>query len=443
MHKEVIVIGAGLAGCEASFQLARRGVKVKLYEMKPKEFSEAHSNKNFAELVCSNSLRGNDLTNAPGLLKEELRLLNSLIIKIADMCRVPAGGALAVDRDKFAELITKEINNNPNIEVINERVDKIDLTKPTIIATGPLTAPSLSENLKEILGDDYLYFFDAAAPIVTHESIDHNKAFVADRYGKGESDGDYLNCGMNKEEYENFYNELVKAETAKLKDFENTKVFQGCMPVEVMAKTGFKGLLFGPLKPVGLENPITGERYFAVVQLRKENTENKLYNLVGFQTNLTYSEQKRVFRLIPALKNAEFVKYGVMHRNTFINAPSVLNKYYQVNAHKNIFIAGQLSGVEGYIESTASGLYSAINMVNFINDNEFVTFTSDTAIGALPHYISFSSSKNFQPMKINWGIIDPLTERIKDKKLKRLTLASRAIESLNNIIKKGEQDGTI
>ena len=402
--KEVIIIGAGLAGSEAAYQLAKRGFMVKLYEMKPKEFSPAHSSKNFAELVCSNSLRGNELTTAPGLLKEELRLLDSLILKTADKCRGPAGGALAVDRELFSKLITQEIKNNPNIEVINERVDNLDLTKPTILATGPLTHDNLSKNLKEILGNDYLYFFDAAAPIVTHDSIDHTKAFSADRYNKGE--GDYLNCPMTKEEYEVFYEALVTAKTAQLKDFENTKVFEGCMPIEVMAKRGFKAPLFGPLKPVGLNHPTTGERYFAVVQLRKESAKAKLYNLVGFQTNLTYGDQKKVFGLIPALKDAEFVRYGVMHRNTFINAPAVLNKYYQVKAHKNIFIAGQLSGVEGYIESTASGLYSAINMANMLNNKQFVTFSTKTAMGAMPSYIANSSVINFQPMNINFGIID-------------------------------------
>ncbi|PKK96125.1 MAG: methylenetetrahydrofolate--tRNA-(uracil(54)-C(5))-methyltransferase (FADH(2)-oxidizing) TrmFO [Tenericutes bacterium HGW-Tenericutes-4] len=441
MKKTLTVIGAGLAGVEASYQLAKRGFLVHLYEMKPKEFSPAHKSDSFAELVCSNSLRSNELTNSAGLLKEELRVLDSIIIKTADMCSVPAGGALAVDREVFSSKITEQIKNNPNIIIHNERVDKIDVSTPTIIATGPLTASALSENLKELIGQNYLYFFDAAAPIVTHDSIDFTKAYLADRYDKG--DGDYVNCPMTKEEYNEFYEALINAETAKLKDFENEKVFEGCMPVEVMAKRGEKSLLFGPLKPVGLKNPVTGKTDYAVVQLRKENVGAKLYNLVGFQTNLTFKEQKRVFSLIPALKNAEFVKYGVMHRNTFLNAPSVLNKYYQLKLHNNIFIAGQLSGVEGYIESVSSGLYAAINMANFINQKQFLTFLTKTAIGAMAHYIANANKDNFQPMNINWGIIDELQPVIRDKKQKKVQLAQMAIKSLQNTIKEGEQNGTI
>jgi methylenetetrahydrofolate--tRNA-(uracil-5-)-methyltransferase len=441
MSKKVNVIGGGLAGSEASYQLAKRGFLVNLYEMKPKNFSPAHTSSNFAELVCSNSLRSNEITNAAGLLKEELRLLDSLIIKTADKFCVPAGSALAVDREAFSKAITNEIKQNTNITIINERVDKIDTSIPTIIATGPLTADTLSQNLKELLGQNYLYFFDAAAPIITKESIDFEKAFVADRYNKG--DGDYLNCPMNKEEYELFYNELINAQTAKLKDFEDEKVFEGCMPVEVMAKRGEKALLFGPLKPVGLTNPKTGETYFAVVQLRKETVKSDLYNMVGFQTNLTYGEQKRVFGLIPALKNAEFVRLGVMHRNTFVNAPTVLNKYYQLKAHSNIFIAGQLSGVEGYIESVSSGLYAAINMANYLSNKQFLTFSTKTAIGAMPNYIAHSNPNNFQPMNINWGIIDELEKAPKDKKLKKQMLADLALNSLKETIKEGEKNGTI
>lgn len=441
MKQKVVVIGAGLAGVEASYQLAKRGFLVHLYEMKPKEYSPAHKSDYFAELVCSNSLRSNEITNAAGLLKEELRQLDSIIIKTADKFSVPAGGALAVDREEFSKSLTNAIKNNPNIVIFNERVDKVDLNTPTIIATGPLTANSLSESLKEILGEDYLYFFDAAAPIVTHESIDFTKAYLADRYDKG--DGDYVNCPMNKDEYYEFYNELITAETAKLKDFENEKVFEGCMPVEVMAKRGEKSLLFGPLKPVGLKNPKTGKTDYAVVQLRKENAAAKLYNLVGFQTNLTFKEQKRVFSFIPALKNAEFVRYGVMHRNTFLNAPAVLNKYYQLKNHSNIFIAGQLSGVEGYIESVGSGLYAAINMANYLNNKQFLTFETKTAIGAMAHYIANANKQNFQPMNINWGIIDELTDKIKDKKQKKVLLAQQAIKSLQNTIKEGEKNGTI
>ena len=441
MNKKVNVIGAGLAGSEASYQLAKRGFLVNLYEMKPKEFSPAHKSSNFAELVCSNSLRSNEVTNAAGLLKQELRELDSLIIKMADKFCVPAGSALAVDREAFSKAVTEELTKNTSITIINERIDKIDTTVPTIIATGPLTADALSQNLKELLGQNYLYFFDAAAPILTKDSINFNSAFVADRYNKG--DGDYLNCPMNKEEYTLFYNELVNAQTAKLKDFENEKVFEGCMPVEVMAKRGEKALLFGPLKPVGLVHPVTGETYYAVVQLRKETVKSDLYNMVGFQTNLTFSEQKRVFGLIPALKNAEFVRFGVMHRNTFINAPAVLNKYYQLKAHSNIFIAGQLSGVEGYIESVSSGLYAAINMANYINEKEFLTFSTKTAIGAMPNYIANSNPNNFQPMNINWGIIDELEKTPKDKKLKKQMLAEVAFNSLKQTIKEGEQNGTI
>lgn len=433
--KTVNIIGAGLAGTEAAYQLAKRGFKVKLYEMKPKEFSPAHSNKNFAELVCSNSLRSNDINNAAGLLKEELRLLDSLIIKTADVCRIPAGGALAVDRELFASSITEQIKANKNIEIIEERVDELNLREPTIICTGPLTHNNLSKNLKDVLGNEYLYFFDAAAPIVACNSIDLNKTFVADRYDKGEGDGDYLNCFMTKEEYTEFYNELIDAKTAVLKEFENSKVFEGCMPIEVMAKRGYKAMLFGPLKPVGLKHPLTGENYYAVVQLRKENTKNELYNLVGFQTNLTYAEQKRVFSLIPALKNAEFVKYGVMHRNTFVNAPAVLNKYYQVKAHKNIFIAGQLSGVEGYIESVSSGLYSAINMANMLNGKEFTTFSTKTACGAMPSYIANSSMQSFQPMNINFGIIDELKVREKKKTIKREKLVKLALDEIKEKLK--------
>jgi methylenetetrahydrofolate--tRNA-(uracil-5-)-methyltransferase len=443
MKQIVTVIGAGLAGVEASYQLAKRGFMVHLYEMKPNEYSPAHKSEQFAELVCSNSLRSNEVTNAAGLLKEELRVLDSLVIKTADLCRVPAGSALAVDRELFSSKITEQIKNNPNIKVFYERVDKIDPNTPTIVATGPLTASKLSQNLKELVGEDYLYFFDAAAPIVTHESIDFNNAYLADRYDKGEGKGDYVNCPMNKEQYEAFYQALVTAEVAKLKDFENEKVFEGCMPVEVMAKRGEKSLLFGPLKPVGLKNPTTGKTDYAVVQLRKENTKAELYNLVGFQTNLTYKEQKRVFSLIPALKNAEFVRYGVMHRNTFLNAPSVLNKYYQCKQHSNIFIAGQLSGVEGYIESVSSGLYAAINMANHLTKNPFITFSTQTAMGAMPHYIANASKEHFQPMNINWGIIDMIKETIRDKKQKKVLQAQNAMQSLLQTIKEGEQNGTI
>ncbi len=434
MFKTVNVIGAGLAGCEASYQLAKRGIKVKLFEMKPKEFTPAHKSGFFAELVCSNSLKSNDITNACGLLKEELRLLDSLVIKAADKCKVPAGGALAVDREKFAEIITNEIKQNELIEVVEERVDEIDTSIPTIVATGPLTAENLANNLAKLLGQEYLYFFDAAAPIVTAESVDKEKSFIADRYDKGENGGDYLNCPMNKEEYMQFYNELITAETVKLKDFEGKKVFESCMPVEVLAKRGEKSLLFGPLKPVGLTDPKTDRWAYATVQLRKENLEANLYNMVGFQTNLTFKEQKRVFSLIPALKNAEFIKYGVMHKNTFINAPKSLNKFYQLKNNPNIFIAGQLSGVEGYVESISSGLMCGINMASMLSGESMLEFSNSTMIGALINYITTAEEKNFQPMNSNWGIVKPLEKNIRDKKLKRKLLSEIAIKEVKQKI---------
>ncbi|MGD9901398.1 MAG: methylenetetrahydrofolate--tRNA-(uracil(54)-C(5))-methyltransferase (FADH(2)-oxidizing) TrmFO [Spirochaetales bacterium] len=437
-NKIVNVIGAGLAGSEASYQLAKRGIKVNLYEMKPTNFTPAHKNQNFAELVCSNSLRSNDPLNAAGLLKEELRLLDSLVIRVADKVSVPAGSSLAVDRGAFSKAITDELKSNKNITIINEKVNKIDVSVPTIIATGPLTTDELSQNLKELFGQDYLYFFDAIAPIVSDESIDKTKSFFKDRYDKGKNGGDYLNCPMNKAEYDLFYKELISAKTIELKDFENDKVFEGCMPVEVMAKRGEKALLFGPLKPVGLSHPETGEKYYAIVQLRKENTLNELYNLVGFQTNLNFAEQKRVFSLIPALKNAEFVRYGIMHRNTFVNAPAVLNKFYQVKKYSNLFLAGQLSGVEGYIESISSGLYCAINMANHIKNKPFVEFSAKTCMGAMPNYMVNASPTNFQPMNINFGIVEDMGQNIKDKNTRRKLIYERSIAEIKEKIKEGE-----
>lgn len=432
---KVNVIGAGLAGAEASYQLAKRGFEVHLYEQKPIKFSPAHNDKNFAELVCSNSLKSNDITNACGLLKEELRLLDSLLIKTADNVNVPSGEALSVDRKLFAEEITKKLKSINNIIIHYKCIENIDVNTPTIIATGPLTDDKLFENLKKLLGNDNCYFFDAIAPIVTKESLDPEHYFIANRYDKGGSEGDYINCPMNKEEYDTFYAELIKAETVDLKDFENKKVFESCMPIEINAKRGYRTLTFGILKPKGLIDPKTNKMPYAVLQLRKESNFNSLYNLVGCQNNMIYSAQKRVFSLIPALKNAKFVRYGVMHRNSYINAPKHLNKFYQLKNYPNIFIAGQLSGVEGYVESISSGLYSAINMANYLKNKQFAEFSSSTAIGALPNYISTANENNFQPMNSNWGIISSDT---KDK----LERANKALEEIKDKIK-GDNYGTI
>lgn len=431
--KEVNVIGAGLAGSEACYQLLKRGYKVNLFEMKPVKFSPAHKNKNFAELVCSNSLKSNDVTSACGLLKEELRHLDSLVINIADSVKVPAGSALAVDRELFSQKITEKLKSFKNLNIIEGEVSSFDTTKPTIVATGPLTSDDLSKFLKNIFDDNYLYFFDAIAPIVDYDTIDFDNAFIADRYDKGTKD--YINCPMNKEEYELFYNELVNAEIVHLHEFENSKVFEGCMPVEVLAKRGIDALRYGPLKPVGLTDPKTGRWPYACVQLRLETNNLDMFNMVGFQTNLTFKEQDRVFRLIPALKNVEFLRYGVMHRNTFINAPTILNRYYQVKKYNNIFVAGQLSGVEGYVESIASGLTCAINMDKFLNNQSLVDFTNYTMIGALSNYLETAEPKHFQPMASNMGILIGSTERIKDKKLKYKKLSDTALEKLDEIIK--------
>lgn len=431
--KEVNIIGAGLAGSEACYQLLKRGYKVNLFEMKPNKFSPAHKNPNFAELVCSNSLKSNDVTSACGLLKQELRMLDSLVIKVADKVSVPAGSALAVDRELFSQEITNCLKEFKNLNVVNTEVDSFDLTKPTIVATGPLTSDSLAQFLKSVFNDEYLYFFDAIAPIVGYDGIDFNSAFIADRYDKGT--GDYINCPLNKEEYELFYNELVNAESVKLKDFENSKVFEGCMPVEVLAKRGVDALRFGPLKPVGLTDPKTGRYPYACVQLRRETNNLDMFNMVGFQTNLTFKEQERVFKLIPALKNAEFLRFGVMHRNTFINGPTVLNKHFQVKQYPNVFVAGQLSGVEGYVESIAGGLVCAINLDRFLNDLPMIDFTNHTMIGALSNYIESANPKHFQPMASNMGILIGVGERIKDKKEKYKKLSDIALAKLSEIIK--------
>ena len=454
MKDYITVIGGGLAGSEAAYQIAKRGIKVKLYEMKPVKFSPAHSNKNLAEIVCSNSFKSNLLTNACGLLKEELRMLDSLLIKVADETSVPAGQALAVDREKFAEKITKQLENNKNIEIIHEEFGENgkhikDLAKDgiVIIATGPLTSNSLAEEIKELTGDNDLHFYDAAAPIIEKDSVNMNIAFWGDRYtqerGKEEeiddwkkrisqyNEADYLNLPMNKEEYENFVNELVNAEVVELHEFEKREIFEGCMPIEIMAKRGIDTLRFGPLKPVGFTDPRTGFRPYAVVQLRRDNQEGNLYNIVGFQTNLKFGEQKRVFGLIPGLENAEFEKYGVMHRNTFINSPELLDETYNLRKNKNIFFAGQITGVEGYVESISSGLVGAINACERImgNSNK-ITFSSLTMIGALAKYIS-TTNKHFQPMNANFGILPELDCKIKDKKVRYSKLAERSIEQLN------------
>lgn len=428
------VIGAGLAGCEAAYQLAKRGIKVKLYEMKPVKRTPAHKSDLFAELVCSNSLKAARVASAAGMLKEEMRILDSLLMKCADKCTVPAGGALAVDRDIFSNLVTEEIKNNPNIEIINEEIDTLDFDDPTVIATGPLTSDVLSNAISEKFGAS-LSFFDAAAPIVKAESVDMTSAFFASRYGKGDGD-DYINCPMNKAEYEVFYNELINAERAPLHDFDvnNPKVYEGCMPVEVMAQRGVDTLRFGPMKPVGLTDPATGHRPWAVLQLRRENSKGTMYNLVGFQTNLKFPEQKRVFGLIPALKNADFCRYGVMHRNTFINSPTLLNGDYSLKNNNSLFFAGQITGVEGYMESASSGLMAGINCARFIKGKTTVVLPETSMIGALSRYISDETVTNFQPMGANMGVLPELLDRPRDKKLRAEAYANRGIEDLNKYI---------
>ena len=482
MEQYINVIGGGLAGCEAAYQIAKRGVKVKLYEMKPTKYSPAHSNKNLAEIVCSNSFKSNLLTNACGLLKEELRTLDSLLIKIADETAVPAGQALAVDREKFAEKITRIIANNDNIEIINkeviskydktitdvneklnanlsqekEYIDKLDANpiffedlinedKITIIATGPLTSDSLSIGIKKLTGENELYFYDAAAPIIEKGSIDFNIAFYGDRYDEEkkkdetkeewlkrieENKSDYINLPMDKDEYERFVKELNNAQVVELHDFEKKEIFEGCMPIEVMAKRGIDTLKFGPLKPVGFDDPRTAKRPYAIVQLRQDNLEGTMYNLVGFQTNLKFGEQKRVFSIIPGLEKAEFIKYGVMHRNTFINSTKLLDETYNFKLNRNIFFAGQITGVEGYVESISSGLVAAINAVKNLENKEKVIFPKETMIGALANYISMSNEK-FQPMNANFGIISGLEgNKIKDKKLRYEKIAEHSLKIL-------------
>jgi methylenetetrahydrofolate--tRNA-(uracil-5-)-methyltransferase len=429
MSQQVVnVVGAGLAGSEAAWQIAKQGVKVNLYEMRPVQKTPAHRSDQFAELVCSNSLRANNLTNAVGILKEEMRHLDSVIIKSADECSVPAGGALAVDRDEFAAKVTSYVQEHPNITVIREEVSVIP-EGISIVATGPLTSPSLSDDLKKLTGE-YLYFYDAAAPIIDKDTIDMEKVFLASRYDKGEAA--YLNCPMTKEEFAAFYEALITAEVVPLKEFEKEIYFEGCMPVEVMAKRGDKTLLFGPLKPVGLLDPKTGKQAHAVVQLRQDNSAGTLYNIVGFQTHLKWGDQKRVIQLIPGLENAEIIRYGVMHRNTFINSPNLLKPTYQYKDRQSLFFAGQMTGVEGYVESAASGLIAGINAAKLAKGLEPIVFPQETAMGSMSHYITTANPKNFQPMNANFGLFPPLTMKIKDKKERLSAFAERAISTIQN-----------
>ncbi len=430
----VKVIGAGLAGTEAAWQLAQRGIPVELYEMKPHKKSPAHHTDTFAELVCSNSLRGDKIENAVGLLKEELRRLDSLIISCADATRVEAGGCLAVDRQGFSDLVTEKIRNHPNITVIDEEVTQVP-EGPVIIATGPLTSDALSKAIGEYFGSDYLHFFDAAAPLVTAESVDMNEAWWQSRYDRGTPD--YVNCAMDKAQYEAFIAELISAEEAEVHGFEDKRVFEGCMPVEVMARRGQDTLRYGPLKPVGLIDPKTGKEPYAVVQLRQDNAAKSVYNLVGFQTHLKFGEQKRVFSMIPALRNAEFVRYGVMHQNTFLQSPNLLDRYYADRRNPLVAFAGQMTGVEGYVESAASGFLAAIAMAAKVQGRELPDFPKETAIGALGLYISDGRIENFQPMNVNFSIIAPLEQRIRKKSEKNLAIANRSLAIIDELKNKG------
>lgn len=425
----ITVVGAGLAGSEAAWQIAQAGVKVNLYEMRPKTQTPAHHTDKFAELVCSNSLRANTLTNAVGVLKEEMRRLNSVIIDAADRCAVPAGGALAVDRHEFAAHVTDAVRNHPLVEVISDEITEIP-DGIVVIATGPLTSPALSTKLKELTGEEYLYFYDAAAPIIEKDSIDMNKVFVASRYDKGEAA--YLNCPMTEEEFNRFYDALISAETVPLKEFEKEIFFEGCMPIEVLAKRGHKTMTFGPMKPVGLVDPRTGKKSYAVVQLRQDNSAATLYNIVGFQTHLKWPDQKRVFSLIPGLENCEIVRYGVMHRNTFINSPKLLKPTYQYKDRETLFFAGQMTGVEGYVESAASGLLAGINAARLAKGEELIELPPETIMGSMARYITTADPKHFQPMNANFGLVPEWPERIRDKRLKNEKLAERALDTIQN-----------
>lgn len=429
----VTVVGAGLAGSEAAYQIAESGVAVRLYEMRPKKQTPAHHTDKFAELVCSNSLRANSLTNAVGVLKEEMRRLNSVIIAAADKCAVPAGGALAVDRHEFAEHVTETVRNHPLIEVVTEEITEIP-EGIVVIATGPLTSPALSEQLKALTGEEYLYFYDAAAPIIEKDSIDMEKVFVASRYDKGEAA--YLNCPMNEEEFNHFYDALITAEAVPLKEFEKEIFFEGCMPIEVMAARGRQTMLFGPLKPVGLVDPRTGEQPFAVVQLRQDNSAATLYNIVGFQTHLKWPEQKRVFSMIPGLENCEIIRYGVMHRNTFINSPKLLKPTYQYRGRDTLFFAGQMTGVEGYVESAASGLLAGRNAARLVKGDDLLVLPPETVMGSMAHYITTTDAKHFQPMNANFGLLPGLPMRIRNKKEKNERLAERALNTIQNFTQK-------
>jgi methylenetetrahydrofolate--tRNA-(uracil-5-)-methyltransferase len=429
---KVIVIGAGLAGSEAAWQIAAAGVDVELYEMRPKVMSPAHHGGLFAELVCSNSLRAAGLENAVGLLKEEMRQQGSLIIRAADACRVPAGGALAVDRDAFSAYVTRSLADHPRVRVVTEEVTALPEGRPLVVASGPLTSPALAEAIGELTGEEYLYFYDAAAPIVSGDSLDMDVIYRASRYGKG--DDDYLNCPLSKDEYELFWHELTHAGTAPVKEFEKTVFFEGCMPVEAMAARGVDTLRFGPLKPVGLRDPRTGELPYAVVQLRQDNAAATLYNMVGFQTHLKWPEQERVFRMIPGLGRAEFVRFGVMHRNTYLNSPRILAPTLAMRTAPGLFFAGQITGVEGYVESAAAGLVAGTNAARLARGLEPVVFPPATAHGALCRYITTADPANFQPMNVNFGLLPPLTARIRDKKEKNRTIAERALRELSEFI---------
>ena len=431
---KVKVVGAGLAGSEAAWQLAQRGVAVELYEMKPRKMTPAHHADTFAELVCSNSFRGDRLENAVGLLKEELRRLGSLILTCAEATRVEAGGCLAVDRQGFSRMVTEKIRSHPNITVVEEELTQVP-EGPVIIATGPLTSDALSEAIGAYFGEDYLHFYDAAAPLVTAESVDMTKAWWQSRYDRGTPD--YVNCSMNKEAYEAFVRELVSAQEAEVHGFEDKNVFEGCMPVEVMARRGFDTLRFGPLKPVGLIDPATGKEPYAVVQLRQDNSAKSIYNLVGFQTHLKFPEQKRVFSMIPALRNAEFVRYGVMHRNTFLQSPKLLDRYYRDRRNPLVAFAGQMTGVEGYVESAASGFLAAVAMAAQVQGRPLPEFPKETAIGALSLYISDENITHFQPMNVNFSIISPLGQRIRKKAEKNLAIANRSLEIIDRMVEAG------
>lgn len=427
-ESQVDIIGAGLAGSEAAYQLAKRGVSVRLFEMRDKKMTPAHHTDQFAELVCTNSLRSNELTNGVGLLKAEMRQLDSVIMQAADTHQVPAGSALAVDRDSFSKSVTAKIRSLPNVEIVNDEVTSLS-NRPTIIATGPLTSPSLTQTIKELTGEDQLFFFDAAAPIISSDLIDRKIVYEKSRYDKGEAA--YLNCPMNQAQFETFYHALITAETAQLHDFEDDQYFEGCMPVEAMAQRGEKTLLFGPLKPVGLEKP-NGERPYAVVQLRQDNVSKSMYNLVGFQTHLKWGEQKRVFQLIPGLENVEFVRYGVMHRNTFINSPRLLTANYQLKKHPQIYFAGQITGVEGYVESAGSGLVAALALYQQLQKQQ-LDLNAKTMLGAMGNYVAHADPQHFQPMNANFGIITPLDRKIKNKKERRETMAQRALDSIREL----------